>query len=142
MNIGIELTKKGYPAIWEQGGGLTNTGTATLVSDHNGKPKSPVYVRARGNLANSQHGLFIIEKGSLIIVADHQRNDFTIKVYRVYNINMKAKFAEMVLESEFSKGEWSDDDVALEFKDLIDKAKEKATCYHCRHIHYRTLEAR
>ena len=31
MRLQIERTKKGYPAMWESGGGYTNTGEATII---------------------------------------------------------------------------------------------------------------
>ena len=51
----IERTKKGYPAMWEAGGGFTNTGEATIIADKAGQPKKALYVRKRGPLANENH---------------------------------------------------------------------------------------
>lgn len=88
--IEIEKTKKGYPAIWESGGGCTNTGKATIVSSPNGQPKKPIYVRNCEKLSNSNHALFILEKGDLIVEASHHRRDFDIRVWRVSSITKES----------------------------------------------------
>jgi len=72
--IKIEKTKKGYPALWEQGGGYTNTGEAQIIASSTGGPKKPVYIRRAGSLANGQHALIILEKngfneGSIFLVS-------------------------------------------------------------------------
>ena len=81
--IQAEKTKKGYPALWEQGGGYTNTGEAQIVCDSQGRPKKPVYIRRAGQLANREHALFIIQPGDVIIRANHHREDFSIEVLQV-----------------------------------------------------------
>jgi len=40
----LEKTKKGFPAIWEEGGAYSNTGDAIIVADEKGKPLTPIYV--------------------------------------------------------------------------------------------------
>lgn len=84
--IVLEKTKKGYPAIWEEGGGYTNTGSATVVASADGSPKKPVYIRKRGDLACREHALIIVEKGDYIVQANHHRRDFEIYIYKVINI--------------------------------------------------------
>ncbi|NLM21770.1 MAG: hypothetical protein GX207_08495 [Peptococcaceae bacterium] len=84
--IAIETTKKGYPAHWEQGGGYTNTGVATIIAGKNGEPKKPIYVRARGHLANGKHALIPLEIGDYIIEADHYRKNFYISVMKIVDI--------------------------------------------------------
>lgn len=82
----IEKTKKGYPALWEQGGGYTNTGEAQIVCDSKGKPKKPVYIRRAGQLANREHALFIVEPGDIVVRANHHREDFQIEILQVEKI--------------------------------------------------------
>ena len=91
--IEIERTKKGYPALWEAGGGYTNTGEATIIASPSGCPKKPVYVRRRGHLANGQHALFILEKGDYIIKCNHHREDFNIYIYKILQFKTE-KFVE------------------------------------------------
>ena len=40
MEIRIDKTKKGYPAIWECGGGMTNTGYSQIIANSDGSPKN------------------------------------------------------------------------------------------------------
>jgi hypothetical protein len=61
--IKIEKTKKGYPALWERGGGYTNTGVATIIAGKGGQPKRAIYIRQRGPLANDDHALIPVEVG-------------------------------------------------------------------------------
>jgi hypothetical protein len=57
--------------LWEAGGGLTNTGRATIIADKNGRPKHPIYVRGAGSLSCGEHALIPIEPGDYVIKA-HQ----------------------------------------------------------------------
>ena len=84
--IKVEVTKKGYPALWECGGGYTNTGEATIIASSSGDPKKPVYIRRAGQLANKEHALFIIKPGDIIIRANHHREDFNIEILQVEKI--------------------------------------------------------
>lgn len=107
----IERTKKGFPALWECGGGYTNTGEATIIASSNGAPKKPVYVRRRGHLANGQHALFILEKGDYIIECNHHRRDFNIYVHKITDFKTKKYFVvkdyfilkEKISEEEFEE---------------------------------------
>ena len=87
--IRIERTKRGYPAYWEAGGGFTNTGEATIIANKDGQPKEAIYVRRRGQLANSNHALVILEVGDYIVEADHHREDFEIGIYKVIDFDFK-----------------------------------------------------
>lgn len=131
--IQIERTKKGYPALWECGGGFTNTGEATIIASPSGGPKKPVYIRNRGPLANGNHALIILEVGDYIIFANHHREDFEIELYKVVDFEEDAAIVE--LEHEFSKGEWDKEPPAY-LEQALHTAMHKATCYHCREPHY------
>ena len=65
--IFIERTKKGLPALWERGGGYSNTGEATIIAGPNGKKKVPLYIRQRGTLACAHHALFVVHEGDIVI---------------------------------------------------------------------------
>lgn len=108
--IAIERTKKGYPAHWEQGGGYTNTGVATIIAGKNGQPKKPIYVRARGHLANGKHALIPLEIGDYIIRVHHKGDffieilkiiDFEVEKYTTYGNAMPGELA--LSEEEFKK---------------------------------------
>jgi len=136
----LTRTKKGYPAVWEEGGGYTNTGEAQIICTSIGSAKKPVYIRRAGHLANSNDALFILEKGDVLISAEHHRGDFTIHLYR-WNGEIKKddnenEYAVFSLLAEFSQGEWDNEKIAETFAAAIAAAKEKALCYHCREPHY------
>ena len=131
--IEIERTKKGYPALWECGGGYTNTGEATIITSQSGGPKRAIYIRNRGPLANGNHALIILEVGDYIIFANHHREDFEIELYKVVDFEEDAAIVE--LEHEFSRGEWDKEPPAY-MEQAVHTAMLKATCYHCREPHY------
>lgn len=133
MQITIERTKKGLPAMWEYGGGKTNTGSAQIIANADGTPKKPVYIRRSGTLANSDHALFIISPGNIIIQAYHHRYDFRIVVLWILDIKDDEAVCKVI--HEFDMGEW-DVEPPEYLLPAIEAAKEKATCYHCRKPHF------
>ena len=139
MKIKIERTKKGFPALWECGGGFTNTGDATIIASPSGGPKKTVYVRRRGHLANSHHALVILEKGDYIIECNHHREDFKITIYRILNFEIEEDAAIVELVHEFSRGEWDKEPPAY-LEQAVHTAMFKATCYHCREPHFIIVE--
>lgn len=135
MKISIERTKRDCPALWEWGGGYTNTGEAQIVCGPNGEPLKPVYVRRRGSLANGNHALFIVRPGCYVVRAEHHRGDFAIDVLKIKNINSEEAEAEVELAYQFDQGDW--DVEPPEFlQGAIEAVCEKARCYHCRWPHY------
>ena len=135
MKIKIERTKKGYPALWEEGGGMTNTGYARIIANGDGSPKKPVYVRSRGPLANENHALFVISEGDIVIQANHHRGDFEIIVSKITSIGDETAKVETI--HQFDMGEWNFPPSEY-ILPAIEAAKEKATCYHCRSPHFIT----
>lgn len=132
--IRIERTKKGFPALWECGGGFTNTGEATIIASPSGGPKKAIYIRSRGHLANAHHALLLIEKGDYIIKCDHHREDFNIYVYKILEFK-EEDIAIVELLYEFSMGEW-DKEPPAHLEQAVHTAMFKATCYHCREPHF------
>ncbi len=149
--IKIEKTKKGYPALWESGGGYTNTGKATIVTGPNGEKKAPIYTRQRGQLACAHHALFIVHEGDVIIRSSHHRGDFHHEVYQI--VAIRDDEAELKLLAEFCRGQWDADQLgqkleadlarmtageapAMGLSIAVQAAECKATCYHCRSPHY------
>jgi len=133
----IERTKKGHPALWERGGGHRNTGYSTIITDGHGKPKQPIYIRNRGELANREHALFIVEVGDHIIQANHHRHDYEIAVFRITKIETNYVIIEKV--NGFEMGEW-DSEPQGDLAEAVAAAMEKAECYHCRSPHYYMYE--
>lgn len=135
MEINLETTKKGHPSLWENGGGMSNTGFATIIAGPKGEKLSPVWINQRGKLACENHALFIVNEGYYIISANHHRGDYEIQVYCILSINKEENIANTELIYEYSRGEW--DKEPFEFlKDVIEAATDKASCYHCRESHY------
>ncbi len=133
MKISIERTKKGLPALWEWGGGYTNTGEAQVVAGPHGEALKPLYVRRKGHLANDNHALFIVRPGCYVVRAKHHRGDFTVDVLKIEDIN--GEEATLAHQGKFDRGEW--DVEPPEFlQGAIDAVCEKARCYHCRGPHY------
>jgi len=137
MRLQIERTKKGYPAMWESGGGYTNTGEATIIANKDGQPKKAVYIRRRGHLANGEHALFILEVGDYIVEANHHREDFGIGIFRMLGFEDKEEEVYAIVEQVncFSRGEW-DAELPASLEAAVQAAMEKATCYHCREPHF------
>lgn len=146
MRIRIVQTKKGFPAVWEAGGGYSNTGDATIVASSTGQPKKAIYVRGKGHLANAEHALIPVVVGDHLIMASHHRKDFTIIVYCIVDFEKEVdcysdgkEFVKLyaIVEEKyiFDNGEW-DNEVPEFLNEAIEVAKEKATCYHCREAHY------
>lgn len=137
IKLAVESTKKGYPACWESGGGYKNTGDATIVAGKEGQPKKAVYIRRRGELANSPHALIILEVGDYIVEAHHHREDFTIELFKVLDFEEKNDETFAIVEpvNRFDRGEW-DAELPAFLESAVQAAVDKATCYHCREPHF------
>lgn len=122
------------PALWERGGGYSNTGGATIITNGRGQPKRPVYIRRAGHLACDDHALFVVRPGDHVIRASHHRGDFWIRIQRIEAIGEEA--AELVTIATYDMGEWDRPEVAAQFEAAVEAAETKATCYHCREPHY------
>jgi hypothetical protein len=148
--IFIERTKKGWPALWECGGGYSNTGDATIIAGPKGEKKVPLYVRRRGPLACAHHALFVVREGDIVVESSHHRGDFNHQVYRI--VAIRGDEAEIELIAEYSNGQWAgplgqklEADFArmaagepptMELSIAVDTAEAKATAYHCRSAYY------
>jgi len=131
--IKTETTKMGYHALWECGGGATNTGESSVIANENGLPKKPVYVKRGGHLACQNHALIIVENGDYIIKSYQKHKDFWIRVLKI--IGFDGEYAVSELIYEYSEGEWNESLPAY-LEAAVQAGKEKATCYHCREPHY------
>ena len=116
--------------MWECGGGSTNTGSAKIICDMNGKAKKPIYIRRRGSLCNDNHALIPVRENDVVIEVFHHRGDFDIDVYQITSIKDDDTAIAKQINS-FNRGEW---DYPLEgdFRVAVSVAMEKAQCYHCR----------
>jgi hypothetical protein len=135
--VKIETTKRGLPAMWECGGGLSNTGGATIIAGKHGEKLTPIYIRRSGHLACENHALFVIDVGDIVVEAYQHRGDFDISVYKIIEIVTvdDKRYAILELINEFSQGEW-DNEPTGNVMDAVDASIKKAKCYHCRETHY------
>ncbi len=137
----VTTTKRGFVAVWECGGGATNTGDATIIAKPNGEKPTACYIRQSGHLSCGDHALIPVHPGYYVVKTWHHRRDFTHRVYRIIRTftegegDEKQGKIEVVLVNEFSRGEW-DTPLAEILQAAIDAAEDKATCYHCRSAHY------
>lgn len=132
--IFVNKTKRGFPALWEYGGGCSNTGEVQIIARYDGGTPHAIYVPGRGSLSNGDHALIVITPGMIVIRADHQREDFNITIDRI--VEIKEDYAILEEINSYSKGEWNKDSFAgLQngpIHDAIRTAIEKAKFYHCR----------
>lgn len=134
--LSIELSKTGFPVMWESGGGMSNSGDATIIAGSKGERLAPLFVKIHGSLSNANHALFVIRIGYYVIKTDQE----AVLIYRILD-DMPLKEGENYYTlpaervSEFSRGEW-DKIPPDELKEAIEAAESKATCYHCRTPHY------
>lgn len=133
----LEVTKKGYPALWECGGGYTKTGGCTIIAGRHGERLVATYVRHGGHLACCNHALFIVEAVYHVIQAYQHCGDYEISVYKISSIDRDGdvRYANLTQVNEYSCGEW---DIEPEpfLAEAINAAIEKADCYHCGSMHY------
>ena len=129
----LEITKSGQPALWECGGGATNTGYAVIICKSDGSKKRPTYVAERGHLSKRNHALFVVKVGDVVIQADHDRYGESCQIDRIVAINSNEAILENI--TAFENGEWS---VSLDvhFNDAVHAAFEKMYDYHCRSVYY------
>ena len=123
-------TAKGFPALWEEGGGYTNTGEAQLIAGSHGEKLKPIFIRTKGPRACGQHALFIIAPGYYIIKVDYwnkQDPPFSVNIYQVKHIT---KFNDQLLAIATAET------AEMQLQEAIEAAKQKARCYHCRSPHY------
>lgn len=141
--IKIDATKRGLPAMWETGGGLTSGGSATIIAKSDGSKPRAVYVRTRGHLAGGPHALICVHEGFYLVhasVGRGVRTSATIEriaktsVKDVYGEKFEAA-AEVEVINTFSQGEW-DRPLDQKLEAAVDAAFRKASDYHCRYPYY------
>lgn len=141
--IKIDATKRGIPAMWEEGGGLTSGGSSTIVTGRNGEKRRPVYVPRGGHLSGGNHALIPVHQGFFIVYANVSRGTrSSATICRVESVSVKdidgVKFeATAVVEvtNTFSRGEW-DHPLDEKLAPAVEAAFAKAGDYHCRSPYY------
>ena len=139
----IETTKRGFPAVWESGGGMTSGGSATVIAKPDGSAPRAVFVPRRGHLACVRHALICVHKGFYLVHASVSRG--TRSSARIERITATAvtdndgeswsATAAMETVNTFSRGEW-DRPLDEKFSAAVEVAFRKASIYHCRSAMY------
>ena len=114
----VVKTASGQPAIWEEGGGMTNTGYAYIVAGLQGEKITPIYIKKRGQLSCGQHALFLLRPGMHLVIVVRTKNQYQSEVLRFNGI----EFCKCI-DPNF-------------MQDVIEIAKEKTRHYHCRQAYY------
>ena len=129
----LQRTQKGYPALWEKGGGYSSTGKVQVIAGPQGEKKKPVYIRQRGELAGKEHALFVVAPGDLVVYIKRRRSDYIKAVYGITALEDEQVVMERLHLFDF--GQW-DTDPPEAFQDVLEAARKKSWCYHCRTPHY------
>ena len=126
--------RRNLPALWEEGGGYTNTGYVTILAREDGGKPRATYIRRRGHLACGRHALVIVRPGMYVISANHHRGDFLISVYQIMEIREEEAVGRLL--TRFEMGEWAPLDLPAHLEAAVEAARQKATDYHCRQPYY------
>lgn len=141
--ISISTTKRGFPAMWESGGGMTSGGSATIIAGRNGEACRPVFMPRGGHLACGEHALICVHEGYYIVhtrVSHGER--FSATIQRIVTTSVKdidgekwEAFAEVEEINTFSRGEWN---ISLDekFVKVVEAGFRKASSYHCRSAYF------
>jgi len=134
ISIPVEMTRTGRPAVWEHGGGFSNTGSAIIFTDQDGRPPRAIYIKRKGHLACSNHALIPLTNVMWAIEARHHRGDFDIQVCKINKVTLdrERQVVEGKVVYSFSEGEWVPHRPPEFLWEALMAAKKKATTYHCR----------
>lgn len=137
----VSRSKSGLPTLTENGGGMTNTGYATIITNEHGAPIKPLFV-PRG-YSNGNHAIFVARPGMLIVHASRSRGGESVRVERIVRIHPDGPGDDANLVTTEPVGEYENGDSNLpEFlTDAVQAALQKSRCYHCRSAHYIVREA-
>ncbi len=117
----------------ECGGGMTNTGHASIICSTIGEKVRPFYIPRGGHLANGDHAFFSMP---MLVEVTGYRNIEGVEIFHFSIFKKSLGSAEIIMREI-----WSGDRESLPrkynyFTEAVNAAYEKANCYHCRHVHY------
>lgn len=117
----------------EEGGGMTHTGSSTVVCGLSGKALRPYYVPRGGHLSCGTHAFFSVPNAVITVEADRQDDNVVIKEHRIVcddNVaRIKGKKIWTGALNELPK-------IFSHFQKAAEAAIQKANCYHCREPHF------
>ena len=139
----ISVTKRGLPAVWECGGGMTSGGSATIIAQSDGGKPHAIYIRRGGDLSCGQHALVPVHEDYIIVTVRLKRDvreSATIEkilsvVVREIGQEEWEATADVEIINTFSLGEW-EKDLPQGLVPAVEAAFSKAGDYHCRSPYY------
>lgn len=137
--LNISGTKIRY-VLYEQGGGMSNTGHALVYCNSEGEALKPLYIIRRGHLALGKHAAFgLWEHQTMIeIHASHHRRSFYLALNKVTATKQELVTEKLWGISEVDRDNWKEalPNMYTQYTRAIEAAIDKALCYHCREPHY------
>ena len=124
----LVITKKGYPAMWEDGGGLSNSGHVQLICGSGGERLNAI---TTGHKCLQCHALFIVRPGILVINVSRWRTEIEANIYKLIDINTTTKKATGKLIYSYELCQW-DIEPPFGIDAAVIAAVEKSRNYHCR----------
>jgi hypothetical protein len=127
----VSRSKSGLPTITENGGGMSNTGYATVICGANGQALKPLFV-PRG-YSNGDHAIFVVRPGETHLAhASRGKWGESVTIEKVTDIADD----DILIVKTVGEYENGDGNIPAKFEIATDAALEKARCYHCREPHY------
>jgi len=128
----ITRSKSGLPTVTECGGGMKNTGYATIVCGATGKRLKPLFV-PKGR-SNGDHAIFVVIPGVTHLVgASVSRQKEIATIEKIVAIDEDDNLLTEIV-GEYENGDYGN--VPNKFKAAVQAAIKKGQCYHCREAHY------
>jgi len=120
--------------VAEEGGGMTSTGSGTVVCGLSGKALRPYYVPRGGHLACGTHAYFSVPNAVVTVTGYRHDDNVTIEESRIVRDGGNVARIE-------SKKLWSGEleelpETFSRFRAAAVAAREKSNCYHCRCVHF------
>lgn len=127
----LQLNPNGRPTLYEEGGGATNTGAATVVAGPAGEPLEAHWL---GQRAWGPHAAFRPRVGLFLVHFRHSRADGESGTVECVTALDGAE-ATTEIVARFQEGEW-EPELPSFLREAVSAARRKSQCYHCRHAHY------
>ena len=128
----VEVSKTGISCKWEEGEGGHIAGWACIITGPEGQKFRPIYIKKKHGTSDCiKHALIPLKHHSFIVCASHYKQNFTINIYRITEINSEEGFAVGSLVHVYSEGEWFPEQPTGNLLKAVEAAKNKATCCHC-----------
>ena len=133
--INVTLSNSGLPVLRESGGGMTNTGEATIIVLPTWRAPAPLFVPSRVLCYGPGAG-YVVRPGMYVLTARRHHDDVTFLVLRIANANPhENQWGNTVVDAERVRPEIASWNIAEGMEGLplaYRVAVERTLCYHCR----------